>query len=202
MKFVVFISGNGTNLQAIIDAVQAKEITAELALVISDREDAFGLKRAEQAGIKTAVFNPKNYTNTQSVDRDMAAHLKKEQIDFIVLAGYLRLVTPFFVKQFPLKILNIHPALLPSFKGLRGIKDAYTYGVKMTGVTVHFVDGKMDHGPIIVQESVKIQEDDKLETLTEKVHNIEHRMYPKVIQMFVEGRLKIRGRKVKVLPKK
>lgn len=201
MKFAVFISGNGSNLQAIMDAIQAGEITAELSLVISDREDAFGLKRAEQAGIKTVVFNPKNYTNPQSVDRDIVAHLKNEQIDFLVLAGYMRLLTPFFIKEFPQRILNIHPALLPSFKGIHGIKDAFTYGVKLTGVTVHFVDEKMDHGPIIAQEAVKIQEDDTLETLEEKIHSIEHRIYPKAVQLFVEERLKVSGRKVKVLPK-
>ena len=202
MKFAVFISGNGSNLQAVIDAVKAGEITAQPALVVSDREDAFGLKRAEQAGIKTLVFNPKNYTNPQSVDRDMAAHLKREGIDFIVLAGYMRLLSAFFVKQFPKKIMNIHPALLPSFKGIHGIKDAFTYGVKVTGVTVHFVDSKMDHGPIIAQEAFKIQEGDTLETLEDKLHTIEHRLYPKAIQLFVDGRLKVQGRKVNVLPKK
>lgn len=202
MKFAVFISGNGTNLQAIIDAVKAGNITAELAFVISDREDAFGLQRAEHAAIKAMVFNPKNYTNRQSVDRDIAAFLKKEEVDFIVLAGYMRILTPFFIKQFPRKILNIHPALLPSFKGAQGIKDAFTYGVKVSGVTVHFVDEKMDHGPIIMQEAVAVEEHDTLETLEEKIHTVEHRIYPKAIQLFVEDRLKVvAGRKVEILPK-
>lgn len=203
MKFAVLISGNGTNLQAIIDAVRAGSITAELAFVVSDREDAFGLQRAEHAGIKAMVFNPKNYTNRQSVDRDIAAFLKKEEIDFIVLAGYMRILTPFFIKQFPRKILNIHPALLPSFKGAQGIKDAFTYGVKVSGVTVHFVDEKMDHGPIIMQEAVAVEEGDTLQTLEEKIHAVEHRIYPKAIQLFVEDLLKVvAGRKVEVLPKK
>lgn len=203
MKFAVLISGNGTNLQAIIDAVKAGNITAELAFVVSDREDAFGLQRAEHAGIKAMVFNPKNYTNRQSVDRDIAAFLKKEEIDLIVLAGYMRILTPFFIKQFPRKILNIHPALLPSFKGAQGIKDAFTYGVKVSGVTVHFVDEKMDHGPIIMQEAVAVEEHDTLETLEEKIHTVEHRIYPKAIQLLVEDRLKVvAGRKVEVLPKK
>ena len=201
MKFTVFISGSGTNLQAIIDAVKAGAITAELSLVVSDREDAFGLQRAESSGIKTMVFNPKNYTNPQSVDRDIVAHLKQQEIDFIVLAGYMRLLTEFFVKEFPKKILNIHPALLPSFKGIHGIKDAFTYGVKVTGVTVHFVDEKMDHGPIIMQEAVSVEEHDTLESLEEKIHAVEHRIYPKAIQLFVEERLKIvGGRKVEILP--
>ncbi|MFP4473835.1 MAG: phosphoribosylglycinamide formyltransferase [Candidatus Omnitrophota bacterium] len=202
MKFAVLISGSGTNLQAIIDAVKAGGITAECALVISSRDDAFGLKRAEQAGIPSAVFNPKNYTNPQSVDRDMVITLKKNGIDFIVMAGYMRMLTPFFIKEYPRKILNIHPALLPSFKGVQGIKDAWTYGAKVTGVTVHFVDEKMDHGPIILQEPLKVVETDTLEDLEAKIHKIEHRVYPKAIQLFVEDRLKVSGRKVEVQPKK
>jgi len=179
MKFAVLISGNGTNLQAIIDAVKSGGITAEPVLVISSREDAFGLKRADQAGIATMIVSPKNYTNPQSVDRDMVVNLKQRGVDFVVLAGYMRILTPFFIKEFPNRILNIHPALLPSFKGGYGIKDAYTYGVKVTGVSVHFVDEKMDRGPIIAQEAVAIAEDDTLETLEEKLHAVEHRLYPK-----------------------
>jgi phosphoribosylglycinamide formyltransferase 1 len=201
MRFAVFVSGQGSNLQAIIDAVKKGAITADLALVISSNAKAFGLKRAEQAGIKTAVFDPKNYTNTQSVDRDMVILLKQEQIDFIVLAGYMRILTPFFIKNYHRKIFNIHPSLLPSFKGVHGIKDALTYGVKVTGVTVHFVDDMMDHGPIILQEALRIQPYETIHSLEEKIHKIEHRIYPKAIQLFVEGRLKIKTRKVMVLEK-
>lgn len=202
MKFAVFISGNGSNLQAIIDAVEAEQITAELALVVSDKEEAFGLQRAERAGIKSMVFNPKNYTNPQSVDRDIVANLKQQEIDFIVMAGYMRLLTPFFVKEFSRKILNIHPALLPSFKGICGIKDALTYGVKVTGVTVHFVDEKMDHGPIIMQQALEIEEGETLEALEEKIHALEHQLYPKAIQLFVEERLKVvADRRVEILEK-
>ncbi|MDP2653720.1 MAG: phosphoribosylglycinamide formyltransferase [Candidatus Omnitrophota bacterium] len=201
MKFAVLISGNGSNLQAIIDAVKRGEIKAELGLVVSSNHNAYGLKRAEAAGIKTKVFSAKDYTNRQSVDRDMIICLKEEGIDFIVLAGYMRLLTPYFIKHYPQKILNVHPSLLPSFKGIVGIKDAFTYGVKITGVTIHYVDDKMDHGPIIAQETVRVAEDDTLETLTEKVHRTEHRVYPKAIALFVENRLKIKGRKVKTLDK-
>lgn len=202
MKFAVFASGNGTNLQAIIDAVKAGEIKGELALVFSNNRKAFALKRAEEAGIKTLVLVPKDYTNRQSFERDLVIHLKDIGIDFIVLAGYMLLLSPYFIKNFPNKIINIHPSLLPSFKGIEGIKDAFTYGCKTTGVTVHFVDEKMDHGPIIAQDSVKISEDDTLETLTEKVHKLEHRTYPKAIQCYIDGRLKIKGRKVEILDKK
>ncbi|HSV43111.1 MAG TPA: phosphoribosylglycinamide formyltransferase [Candidatus Bathyarchaeia archaeon] len=201
MKFAVLISGNGTNLQAIIDAVRANQITAELALVVSDREDAFGLQRAEKAGIKTMIFKPSNYTNPQSVDRDMVSCLKQGGIDFVVLAGYMRILTPFFIKEFPRKVINIHPALLPSFKGIQGIKDAVSYGVKVTGVTIHFVDEKMDHGPIIMQEAVPIAEEDSLESLEEKIHALEHRLYPQAIQLLVEDRLQIKGRRVEIVSK-
>lgn len=201
MRFAVFISGHGSNLQAIIDSVKKGQITAELALVVCDNRKAYGLKRAEEAGIKTFVFSPKDYTNKQSVDRDMAAFLLREKIDFIVLAGYMRLLTSFFVGKFHRRILNIHPSLLPSFKGTEGIKDAFTYGVKVTGVTVHFVDEKMDHGPIILQQALKITEKDNLENLEARIHRVEHRLYPKAIQLFVENRLRIKGRKVEIVEK-
>lgn len=199
MKFAVFVSGYGSNLQAIIDAVKDARIKADLALVFSDRKKAYALERAQSAGIKTLCLDPKKYTNKQSFDRDLVIHLKEEGIDFVVLAGYMRLLTPFFVKEYPGKILNIHPSLLPSFKGVSGIKDAWTCGAKVTGVTVHFVDEKMDHGPMILQEPLKISPRDSLKKLEEKIHALEHRLYPKAIQLFVEGRLKIQGRRVKII---
>ena len=200
MKFAVFISGTGSNLQAIIHSVQQGVIKADLAMVISNRADAKGLKYAKTAGIPTAVFSPKDYTNKQSVDRDMVILLKKEGIDFIVLAGYMRILTAFFIKAYPDKILNVHPSLLPAFKGADAIKDAFTFGVKITGVTIHFVDEKMDHGPIIMQESVKVVDQDTLEDLAKRIHKAEHRIYPKSIALFVENRLKIVGRQVEILP--
>ena len=199
MKFAVFASGNGSNLQAIIDAVKKGDIKAELVLVFSNKRDARALKRAQEAGIKTFCLVPKDYVSRQSFERDLLIHLKEEGIDFIVLAGYMLLLTPFFIKSYSKKILNVHPSLLPSFKGVNGIKDAVTYGAKVTGVTVHFVDDKMDHGPIILQEAFKIAEGDTLETLAEKIHHVEHKLYPKAIALFADGRLKIRGRKVEIL---
>lgn len=201
MKFAVFASGQGSNLQAIIEAVKNGEIQAELALVFSDKRSAKALERAQEAGLKTLCLEFKKYATRQSFERDILIHLKEEAIDFIVLAGYMKLFTPFFIKAYPKKMLNIHPSLLPSFKGIEGIKDAFTYGVKTTGVTIHFVDDKMDHGPIILQEAVKISEKDTLETLTEKIHILEHRLYPKAISLFVEGRLKVKGRRVEILEK-
>ncbi len=199
MKFAVFVSGQGSNLQAIIEAVEKEEIKAELALVFSNRRKAFALQRAESAGIKTLFLDRRHYATPQSYDRDIVIHLKEAGIDFIVLAGYMKILSAFFVKKYPKKILNIHPSLLPSFKGARGIKDTFTYGAKVAGITIHFVDEKMDHGPIIMQESIKVSEKDTLETLEEKIHKIEHRIYPKAISLFVDGRLKAKGRKVEVV---
>ena len=201
MKFAVFVSGYGSNLQAIMDALKKGDIKAELGLVFSNERKAYALNRAEAASIKTLFLNPKDYLSQQSFERDLVIHLKEEKIDFIVLAGYMRLLSPFFVRTYTKRILNVHPSLLPSFRGGSGIKDTFTYGCKVAGVTVHFVDEKTDHGPIIMQEAVKINEQDTLKSLEEKIHKIEHRLYPKAISLFVEGRLKIKGRKVLILDK-
>lgn len=196
MNFAVFASGNGSNLQAIIHAVQKGDIKANLSLVFSNNPKAFALERANRAGIKTLVLNPNDYMNRQSFDREIMVHLKEEKIDFIVLAGYMLLLSPFFIKKFPHKILNVHPSLLPAFKGTHAIKDAFLYGAKVTGVTIHFVDDKVDHGPIIMQEALRIKETDTLEILEQKIHSVEHRLYPKTIDLFAQGKLKAEGRKV------
>ena len=199
MKFAVFASGNGSNLQAIIDAVKAGEIKAELALLFSDNRKALALKRAKEAGIPTLVLVRKDYATPQSYERDITIQLKGMGIDFIVLAGYMRILTPFFIKQYPSQIMNVHPSLLPSFKGAHGIKDAFTYGVKVTGVTIHLVDEKMDHGPIILQDSFRVAENETLESLEERIHQLEHRLYPRAVALYVDGRLKVSGRRVKIL---
>lgn len=199
MRFAVFASGHGSNLQAIIEAVQKGTIKAELALVFSDSRKAFALKRAEAAGIKTLCLERKDYISPQSYDRDILIYLKEAKIDFIVLAGFMRLLTPFFIKEYHQRILNIHPALLPAFKGAQAIKDTFTYGAKVAGVTVHFADEKIDHGPIILQHAFKLSDKETLESLEARIHKVEHKLYPKAITLFVEGRLKIKGRKVKIL---
>ena len=196
MNFAVFASGNGSNLQAIIHAVQKGEIKENLSLVFSNNSKAFALERANRAGIKTLVLNPNDYMNRQSFDREIMVHLKEEKIDFIALAGYMLLLSPFFIKKYPHKILNVHPSLLPAFKGTQSIKDAFLYGAKTTGVTIHFVDEKLDHGPIIMQEALRIKETDTLEILEQKIHSVEHRLYPKAIDLFAQGKLKVEGRKV------
>ncbi len=199
MNIAVFVSGNGTNLQAIIDAVSRGEIKAEIALVVSDNKDAYALERAKRSGIKTFTLSPKGFKKREDYDKEIIKELKKHNVELVVLAGSMRLISSHFIKQYKNKIINIHPALLPSFKGTCGIKDAYFYGVKRTGVTIHFVDEDLDHGPIILQETLSIDENDTLEALEEKIHKIEHKLYPEAIRLFVEGKLKVEGRKVRRL---
>lgn len=198
MNIAVFVSGSGTNLQAIIDAVSRGEIKAKIALVVSDNKDAHALERAKKSGIETFILNPKGFVSRQVYDKEIIKELEKRKIDLIVLAGFMRLVSDYFIEKYKNKVLNIHPALLPSFKGTHGIKEASEYGVKKTGVTVHFVDEHLDHGPIILQETVSVEDNDTLKTLEEKIHKVEHELYPKAIQLFVDGKLKIKGRKVKI----
>jgi phosphoribosylglycinamide formyltransferase-1 len=198
MNIAVFVSGSGTNLQAIIDASQKGDLGATVALVVSDKEGAYALTRAKNASIETFVLNPKGFRSREEYDKEVMRALDKKHIELVVLAGFMRLVSDHFVGAYKNRIINIHPALLPSFKGTHGIRDAFVCGVKQTGVTVHFVDAELDHGPIILQEPVRVEEGDTLESLEEKIHKTEHRLYPEAIRLFAEGRLKIEGRKVKI----
>lgn len=198
MNIAVLCSGSGTNLQAIIDKVKSGYIPATVALVISDRKDAFALVRAEKCGIATLFVDPKLFKSREAFDKEVVRNLKKSGVGLVVLAGFMRLLSPYFIKEYKHKILNIHPALLPSFKGTHGIKDALEHGVKVTGPTVHFVDEELDHGPIILQRAVEVREGDTESSLLERVHAEEHKIYPEAVKLFVEGRLKIEGQKVKV----
>ena len=198
MKIAVLCSGNGTNLQAIINNVKSGYIPAEIAIVISDKKDAYALVRAEEAGIETLTLDAKEHKSREDFDKEVIKNLKKKEIELVVLAGYMRLLSPYFIREYRNRIINIHPALLPSFKGTCGIKDALEYGVKVAGVTVHFVDEKLDNGPIILQKPVEIKEDDDEEALLERVHKEEHRIYPEAIKLFAEGRLTIEGRSVRI----
>ena len=199
MNIAVFCSGNGTNLQAIIDSWKKGYIKADIKLVVSDTPGCYALTRAKNAGIKTVVIKRKDFKTKKDFDAEVLNALKKEDIGLVALAGYMRMLPEDFIKAYENKILNIHPALLPSFKGAHGIKDAFEYGVKITGPTVHFVTLDMDAGPIILQSPVKVTDDDTEETLAEAVHQEEHRIYPRAIQLFVDGKLKIEGRKVRIL---
>lgn len=190
MKFAVFASGYGSNLQAIIEAVGKKKIQAELALVVADQENARALQRAKDAGIKTQWIDPRKFPERESFDREAIRHLEDHQIDFIVLAGFMRILSGHFIDRYPGKILNIHPSLLPAFPGAQAIRDAFEARVSVTGVTVHFVEEKVDVGPIIRQEEVAISPQDTLECLEEKIHQVEHQLYPKVIELYVQGKIK------------
>ena len=198
MKIAVFCSGNGTNLQAIIDAQKRGYIKAELKLVVSDTPDCFALTRARKADIKTLLVERRDFKSKKEFEDVILRNFKQEKIDLIVLAGYMRLLSADFVREYKERILNIHPALLPAFKGTDGIKEAFQYGVKVTGPTVHFVTEDMDEGPIILQSSVRVTEDDTEDTLREAVRREEHKIYPRAIQLFIEGRLKIEGRRVRI----
>jgi phosphoribosylglycinamide formyltransferase-1 len=199
MNFAVMASGRGGNLQAIIKAVEDGKINAQLKVVISDKKEAYALEHARRAGIPYSYLIPKEYKDREMFDEAVVEVLRGFKVDFVVLAGYMRLVSSYFIKQYPDKILNIHPSLLPAFKGMYGIKDALDHGVKVTGPTVHFVTEGMDDGPIILQEPVRVDPQDTLESLEEKIHQAEHRIYPQAIDLMARGKLKIVGRKVLVV---
>ena len=198
MNIAVFASGRGSNFAAIIRAVKKGAIKANLALLICDQPGAGAIGRAKRAGIKVALVKREDFSSKDDFENKIAQYLEENEIDLIVLAGYMRLVSSELIARYKNKILNIHPALLPSFKGTKGIKDAFDYGVKVTGVTVHFVDEEMDHGPIILQKAVPIEENDTQESLEKKIHKIEHSLYPQALRLYVEGELKVEGRKVRI----
>ena len=192
----ILASGNGTNLQAIIDAIETGQIEGKICVVISDKSDAYALKRARNYNIDTANINPKGFENREDYDRKIVSILIEKEIDLVVLAGYMKILSPYFINVFKNKIMNIHPALLPSFPGLHVQKKALDHGVKVSGCTVHFVDEGLDSGPIIIQRAVEIKEDDNEEILTKRILKEEHQIYPRAIQLFAQGRLTINGRKV------
>lgn len=198
LKLGVLASGSGTNLQAIIDSCENNLIPAEVVVVLSDVRDAYALKRAGNAGIENYFINPKEFDGKEKYEAQILNTLNQHSVELVVLAGYMRLIGKRFLESYPQKIINVHPSLLPSFPGAQGIKDAYDYGVKITGATIHFVDEGTDTGPVILQEVVKILEEDTLETLEEKIHKVEHKIYPEAIKLFAECRVNIDGRKVRL----
>ena len=199
MNIAVFASGRGTNFSAILRAIKNGSLKVNLALLVCDQPGAGVLSRARRGKVKIALIKRSDYPDKAEFERKIIDLLRDNKIDIVVMAGFMRVLSPDFVKEYKNRIVNIHPALLPSFKGVEGIKDAFSYGVKVTGVTVHIVDEEMDHGPIILQEPVKITEDDTLESLEAKVHKAEHKLYPKAISLLAEGRLKFEGRKVRLV---
>jgi len=192
----VFCSGSGTNLQAILDAARRGALRARVALVVSDRPDAYALIRAQRAGAETRYVNPKDYPTRGEYERALISLCESRRVTLICLAGFMRLLSPVFVKRFPNRMLNIHPALLPAFPGAHAVRDALNWGAKVTGVTVHFVDEETDHGPIILQEALAIKPGETEAQLTARIHRIEHRLYPRAIGLVLAGRARARGRRV------
>jgi len=201
-NIAVFCSGRGTNLQAIINAIRNKKLKkTRIALVVCDNNKAYALKRARKARIKSIVVQRGNFESKSKFEKEIIKHLRQEKVELLVLAGFMKIIGKDLLRAYRNRILNIHPAILPSFKGAHGIKDAFDYGAKVTGVTVHFVDDRMDHGPIILQEAVLIRENDTLVSLEDRMHKVEHRLYYRAIDLFVSKKLKVVGRKVKIVKK-
>ncbi|MDP1853566.1 MAG: phosphoribosylglycinamide formyltransferase [Candidatus Omnitrophota bacterium] len=196
MNIAIFASGRGTNFSAVLRAVKRGIIKAKVSLLVCDNPKAPVLNKAKLAKVKIALIKREDCVSKKEFEQKIIAFLKAGSIDLIVLAGFMRILGSELVREYRNRILNIHPALLPSFKGVSAIKDAFLYGVKITGVTVHLVDEEMDHGPIIMQKEVRIEQKDTLEKLEARIHKVEHRIYPQAIKLALEGRLRLIGRKV------
>ena len=200
LKIGVLLSGSGTNLQAIIDAA-AEGLPVEIVHVVSSRPDAFGIERAHRAGIPVTVLNRDVYADPVEADRRIAETLRYAHAEYVVMAGYMRKVTPVLLDAFPVRVLNLHPALLPSFKGAHAIQDAFDAGVKVTGITVHFANEDYDKGPIVAQRAVEVREDDTHDDLEARIHEVEHVLYPEVLRLVAEGRVTVgEDRKVHIAP--
>jgi phosphoribosylglycinamide formyltransferase-1 len=196
IPIAVLISGGGTNLQAIIDAIEAKRLDAVIKLVLSNKAEAHGLVRAKNHGVATAILDHRNYPSREAYDQAVVDLLGANGVELVILAGFMRLLSPVLVKAYSNRIMNIHPALLPSFPGLHVQKKAVEHGVRFSGCTVHFVNEACDEGPIIIQAVVPVFADDTEETLAARILKAEHRIYPRAIQLYAEGRLRVDGRRV------
>jgi phosphoribosylglycinamide formyltransferase-1 len=204
IKIGVLISGSGTNLQSIIDGINSHEINGKIEVVISNKKDAYGLERARQHNIDAVFVNQKEYLNIEQFDEAIIKELKSRDVELVILAGYLKILTASFIEAYKNKIINIHPSLIPSFcgKGHYGLKvhqAAINYGVKISGATVHFVDENADTGPIILQESVDVEYSDDAESLQKKILKIEHKILPQAVKYYCDGKIKIVDRKVNII---
>ncbi len=194
-KLGILISGRGSNFEAITDSIAAGRLDAEIAVVISNRAEARGLAIARERGIHAVVI-PSKGLDREVYDRMVAAELKKHEVDLVCLAGFMRLLSAYFVREFPQRILNIHPSLLPAFPGLDAQHQALEHGVKISGCTVHFVDENLDAGPIVIQTAVPVLDDDTAETLSARILKEEHRIYSEALRLVIGGRYRIEGRRV------
>lgn len=200
LQIAVLVSGGGSNLQSIIDKIEEGVLDAEIKLVVSNKVEAYGLERARKHGLSQIAINHKDYDSREAFDAAMVAAIMDAGADTVIMAGFMRIITPVFLDAFPGRVINIHPALLPSFPGVHGQGDAADYGVRISGCTVHFVDEKMDHGPTIIQAVVPAMPEDTGDTLGSRILKLEHRIFPQAIQWFAEGRVAIKGRQVYVTP--
>jgi phosphoribosylglycinamide formyltransferase 1 len=194
----VLASGRGSNFQAIIDEIEAGRIPASIRLLIVDNPDAFAIERARKHSIAHIYLNPREFPTKDSYFIGIADELKARGVELVILAGFMRIVRRPLIEAFPNRIMNIHPALLPSFRGFHGQKQAVEYGTKISGCTVHFVDEGMDTGPVIIQAAIPVSPDDTEETLSNRILKLEHKIFPEAIRLFAEGRLRIEGRTVKI----
>lgn len=192
LRLGVLISGSGTNLQAIIDRIADGTLDASIELVVSSRPSAYGLKRAEAAGLQTLTLSKEIYSDPEQADEIIASELRRHGVEYVIMAGYMRKVHDPILAAFPNRVVNLHPALLPSFPGAHAIADAYERGVKVTGVTVHFANADYDAGPIIAQRALAIEEGWSVEELEERIHAIEHELYPEVVGLLAAGRVHVR----------
>lgn len=195
----ILASGRGSNLQSIIDAILAGKLAAEIGVVISDKPDANALKRAADLNLTAVCVDRKQYKTQQEFEQALVNELKLHQVELVILAGFMRILSPYFVHAFANRIMNIHPSLLPAFPGKHAQEQAIQYGAKISGCTVHFVDEGMDSGPIILQQAVPVMPDDTPATLAERILQQEHVIYPQAIKLYIEKRLQIEGRMVKVV---
>ena len=192
-RLAVFVSGSGTNLQAMIDAQIS---SVEIVVVLSNNPEAYAIERARKHNIRVEVIDHKQYSSREEFEKEIIRRLEPYSVDLIALAGFMRILSPFFVRSYKNRIMNLHPALLPLFPGMHAAKQALDFGVKFTGCTVHFVDEGVDTGPIILQAVVPIHDNDTEEDLLDRIHKEEHSIYPEAIRLFAEGRLRIEGRRV------
>jgi len=195
----VLASGGGSNLQAIMDAIDRGEMAARVTVVISDKAGAYALDRARVKGIPAIHIDPKGFSGKDPFEAEIVRVLQEHQVQLVCLAGYMRLVGDKLLSAYPERVMNIHPALLPAFPGLHGQQQAFDYGVRFSGCTVHFVDHGMDTGPIILQAVVPVLPDDTADTLAARILEQEHKIYPQAIKLYTEGRLRLEGRKVKIV---
>lgn len=201
MRIGVLVSGRGSNLQALLEAVERGEIPGEVVVVISNHAGAYALERAKAFGVLTAVFERRDFASREQQQLAMAAELQRRNVDLVVLAGFDRVIEPAFLSLFPQRVINIHPSLLPAFGGgLHAQADALAYGVKISGCTVHFVSEEVDAGPIILQAAVPVLEDDTEETLAARILEQEHKLLPRAVALIAQGRVRVEGRRVRVLP--